>query len=181
MEVLFVQLMNPTILCGQMEMQALQLAYVSILLCLFLNVENSLPRRKAFHPCKSSCGTFSPQNNWLQLIRHRSRKVTSKCFMHVDRPNLCLSACAYPCAWVGSGWEFYELQQAAHACLRDIRKTIWKKYFIFINVYSTCVGETPRLYSCLHHVAACIYITILLVIFTQALLANIHTKRKHFS
>lgn len=29
-DVLFVQLMNPTILCGQMEMQAFQLAYVSI-------------------------------------------------------------------------------------------------------------------------------------------------------
>lgn len=45
-DVLFVQLMNPTILCGQMEMQAFQLAYVSISLCLFPSVENSLPRQK---------------------------------------------------------------------------------------------------------------------------------------
>lgn len=39
-------------------------------------------------------------------------------------------------------------------------------------------GRIPCLYSCLHHVAACIYITILLVIFTQALLANRCKKKK---
>lgn len=147
--------MNSTILCGQMEMQALQLAYVSILLCLFLTLENSLPRRKAFHSCKSSCGTFSPQNNWLELIKHRSRKLTSKCFIHADRPNLCFGV------WVWLDPEFYESQQVTRAYLRDLRKTMWKKYFIFINVYSTCVGEIPRLYSCLRHVTACIYMIIL--------------------
>lgn len=41
-----------------------------------------------------------------------------------------------------------------------------------------CGDSPPRLYSYLHHVAACIYIIILLVIFTQALLANKHRKRK---
>lgn len=41
-------LMNPTILCGQMEMQAFQLAYVSISPCLFPSVENSLPKQKTF-------------------------------------------------------------------------------------------------------------------------------------
>lgn len=40
--------MNLGILCGQMEMQAVQLAYVSISLCLFLTVENSLQRQKSF-------------------------------------------------------------------------------------------------------------------------------------
>lgn len=131
---------------------------------------------KLFHPCKSSCGTFSPQNNWLKLIKHRSGKRTTKCFMHVDQPNLCLIACVYQYALVGLAWVTSGL-----GCLRDIRKTIWKKYFIFINVYSTCVGKIPPLYSCLHHIAACIYIIILFVIFTQALLANKLPNRKHFS
>lgn len=44
--VLFVQLMNPGILCGQMEMQVLQLAYVSILRCLFLTMKKQLSKAK---------------------------------------------------------------------------------------------------------------------------------------
>lgn len=153
-----------------MEMQALQLAYVSILLCLFLTVENSLPRRKAFYPCKSSWGTFSPQNNWLKLIEQKSGKLPSKCFMHVDRPTLCLSR---PWVW----WLL-----AGHTCMfkRHIKDHM-KKILYFHKCIQYMLGEVPPLYSCLHHVAACIYIIILFVIFTQALSANIQKEKNTFS
>lgn len=142
--------MNPTILCGRMEMQALQLAYVSILLCLFLTVEkNSLPRRKAFQPYKSSCGTFSPRNNWLELIKRRSRKLTSECSMRVDWPNLCLGACV---SVPGSGLEFFflflfflsELHQASHARWRNITKGHMQKILHFHKCIQYMCGEDPR-------------------------------------
>lgn len=38
--------------------------------------------------------------------------------------------------------------------------------------------NVPRHYSSLHHNAACIYIYTIFVIFTQALLAILHTKTK---
>lgn len=52
------------------------------------------------------------------------------------------------------------------------RPWVWKKYFIFINVYSTCWG-TPLLYSRLHHVAVCIH----LGLFTQAPAAKSHRQK----
>lgn len=169
-EALFVQLMNPTILCGQIEMQALQLAYVSILLCLFLTMENSLPKRKAFRLCREDvemcCGTFSPQNNWLNLIKYRCGKHT--CSMPVEWLHLCACMRLF-------------FKQVVQALLRDVGQVIWKKYFIFINVYSTCVGENPL---SLQLSASCCTLHIyyhMLVIFTQAPLANRHRIKKHFS
>lgn len=62
--------MNPSILCGQMEMQVLQLAYVSILLCLFLAVEKQLTKAK-----KQENFFSSSKNNWLEFIKLKSLKL----------------------------------------------------------------------------------------------------------
>lgn len=141
-DVLFVQLMNPTILCGQMEMQAFQLAYVSISPCLFLLWKTPYGGRKALWPhIRVNCRTFPTKDNWQKVM---NINLTLSC-MRNDYLILSITS------------------------LHIRRSQVWKKYFIFINVYSTCWG-TPILYSCLHHVAVFIH----LGIFTQAPAAKSH-------
>lgn len=79
-DVLFVQLMNPTILCGQMDMQAFQLAYVSISPCLFPSVENSLRRQKSFVAShQSELQNFSNQKEVTETYEHKT-----DCLMHAE-------------------------------------------------------------------------------------------------
>lgn len=153
--------MSPTILCGQVEMQALQLAYVSILLCLFLTAENSLPRRKAFHPCKRLWNFFTPKViHWSQL--------------DMNPWNLTASLVE-----VGTWISIKKKRSKGQTFLsRYIRTTIWKKYFYFHKCIQYMCGRNPRLYSCLHHVAACIYSTLLYYWSCSTQAFSLHTYKK---
>lgn len=60
-----------------MEMQALQLAYASILLCLFRGTENSLAWQKAYPDVRALWNFFTlkqfpnfKEDAWLKMIKH---------------------------------------------------------------------------------------------------------------